>query len=127
MIKEYSHERELMDENKHATDTAQSACNGLLACPFCGGQAKIRKRKTVIVECSNCHVLFIKMTEDEAVASWNKRCRNIKAKKVPYSDAEGRVVSIQYIDHIGRRCTLFVTSGSVNQTDKVVNLINNEI
>lgn len=25
MIKEYSHERELMDENKNATDTAQSS------------------------------------------------------------------------------------------------------
>ena len=42
-------------------------------CPFCGNHPEIRKRKTVIIECKGCGVLFIKLTKEEAIQAWNKR------------------------------------------------------
>ena len=45
----------------------------LLDCPFCGSQPEIRKRATVLIECKLCHAILIRMSIDEAVASWNRR------------------------------------------------------
>lgn len=110
-------------EQATSDKSAQSECNGLLACPFCGGKAKIKKRKTVIIECQDCHVLFIKMSEEEAYLSWNNRfMRTVEAKKIP---TETRVIAVRYKDDKARRCTMFITTGADNQTDKMVELINN--
>lgn len=116
----------MRDKHEDSTATAQSECNGLLACPFCGcSDVDIRKRKTVIIECKKCKVLFIRMTVSDAKKAWNTRSRNVIAEKVLFADAGGRVISMKYKDSLGRRCTLFITSGAINHTDKIVSLINN--
>ena len=47
----------------------------LLPCPFCGGEATLYEQ---ILEgwfccCTKCGVRYVRMTEAEAVESWNKR------------------------------------------------------
>jgi hypothetical protein len=48
--------------------------NDLKNCPFCETHnIDIRKRKTVIITCRTCGVLFIKMTVEAEKERWNKR------------------------------------------------------
>ena len=58
--------------------------NGLLPCPFCGGEAKRFKRvKEFVVGCNNCCIHTLQLPRIEAVKCWNTRVEtqnNVGAK-----------------------------------------------
>lgn len=67
----------------------------LLPCPFCGGAAEIRSRKTTFIECKSCGAMFCKgrgTTEQQvkrAALSWNRRALPLPAGEAsPLTDAQ---------------------------------------
>ena len=49
--------------------------NNLLRCPFCGGEAVIKKNKTVMVSCKKCTASAFQRLDDKdsAINNWNSR------------------------------------------------------
>jgi len=76
----------MSDKLEDATDTAQSACNGLLACPFCGGTPKRQwipqsmalpgitiGGYAVVCQACFCVCLIGAKSDKDAEAQWNRR------------------------------------------------------
>jgi hypothetical protein len=66
--------------------------NELLPCAHCGGEGKIRQRKTVIIECATCGALFIKVSLTDAIAAWNHRSCHVKDEQATTDKRENIVV-----------------------------------
>ena len=46
----------------------------LKPCPFCGcPEIVIKEAKTVIIECVECGVIFIRLSRQDALSAWERR------------------------------------------------------
>lgn len=60
--------------------------NDLLPCPFCGStNIVVRTRKTTIVECDECGVVIISMSQQQAMDRWNTRIFMAAEPVKPYA------------------------------------------
>jgi hypothetical protein len=108
---------------KNSADTAQSECNSLLCCPFCGCKdIDIRIRKTAIIECEGCGALFIKGTVENAKKAWNNRSKEVTPKieyvfcnncKNILPDIDGKIRETSYC---GKIKNINLVTGEVKNT-----------
>jgi len=54
----------------------------MLPCPFCGGAAKIKRNKTVMVSCTICQAATFQHLNDpsSAIAAWNQRTPSVETE-----------------------------------------------
>lgn len=73
---------EILSDNEVKQPCIEGPCKDetrLLPCPFCGGEARLRKViDNCFVECGKCwahgpNVLGCEKTEEEAIEAWNRR------------------------------------------------------
>lgn len=57
--------------------------NGLLPCPFCGGEGHCEKKGNsvahYVVLCNGCRTKMIGTQQDDAIAAWNRRTTTVQA------------------------------------------------